>query len=367
LALGFPPFRVSLHFPLRFPNRKASFCQLGKRGDVVKNAGWKATINKAEGAFHRKKRLATVTRKVLAAVVGLALFLCAGYAPAADYVQLPPVNLGTSSFQDGIAFPGRLVEETIGYYHAGQFNGHNGNKIPGSNEITTVSATTQIAYLSKVRLFGGFVGAQLILPLVDIDMNTSFGPKDRERGVSDLIVCPFILQWTDHKLFGLPYFHRFLFGITLPTGDYDRNRAVNAGSNIFSINPYYAFTIIPTDKLELSARLNYLWNSKNDEPFVRMGAEDIQPGQAFYANYAASYEVVKDVRLGINGYFLQQLTEDKVDGHSQSDSKERVFGIGPGIQLRGNVVSLHLNGYFEAGAENRPEGAKVIFRISKVF
>ncbi|HLE16760.1 MAG TPA: hypothetical protein VI728_00580, partial [Syntrophales bacterium] len=71
----------------------------------MKNAGWKATINKAEGAFHRKKRLATVTRKVLAAVVGLALFLCAGYAPAADYVQLPPVNLGTSSFQDGIAFP----------------------------------------------------------------------------------------------------------------------------------------------------------------------------------------------------------------------------------------------------------------------
>ena len=333
----------------------------------MKNAVWKAAINKAEKTFHRKKRRATVTRKVLAAIIGLTLFLCAGYAPAADYVHLPPVNLGVTNFQDGIAFPGLIVAEFIGYYHAGQFNDHQGDKIPGSNEITTLSATTQIAYLSKVRLLGGFVGAEIILPLVDIDMNTSFSPKDRERGVGDLIVNPFALQWTDHKLFGMPYFHRFLFSIALPTGDYDRNRAVNAGSNIFSINPYYAFTIIPTDKLELSARLNYLWNSKNDEPFVRMGAEDIQPGQAFYANYAASYEVVKDVRLGINGYFLQQLTEDKVDGHSQSDSKERVFGIGPGIQFRGNMVSLHLNGYFETGAENRPEGAKVIFRISKVF
>ncbi|MDO8721362.1 MAG: transporter [Syntrophales bacterium] len=366
MALGLALFCASLHFPLLFPNREASSCQLSKREDAVKNAGWKAAVNKAERAFHRKKRCSTVSRKVLAALVGLALFLCAGYA-SADNIQLPPVNLGVSSFQDGIAFPGWLVEESIGYYHAGQFNSHQGDKIPGSNEITTVSATTQIAYLSKVRMFGGFVGAQLILPLVDIDMNTSFGPKDRERGVGDLIVCPFILQWTDHKLFGLPYFHRFLFGITLPTGDYDRNRAVNAGSHIFSINPYYAFTIILTDKLELSGRLHYRWNSKNDEPFVGIGAGDIQPGQAFHFNYAASYEVVKGVRLGINGYFLQQLTEDKVDGHSQSNSKERVFSIGPGIQFRGNGVSLYINGYFETGAENRPEGTRVNFRISKVF
>lgn len=333
----------------------------------MKSAAWKAAINKAEGAFHRKKRRATTTRKVFAAVVGLALALCAGYAPAADNVQLPPVNLGLTSFQDGIAFPGLIVAEFIGYYHAGQFNDHWGDKIPGSNEITAVSAITQIAYLSNVRLFGGFVGAEILLPMADIDMNTSFGPNDRQRGVGDLMVNPFILQWTEHKLFGIPYFHRFLFAITLPTGDYDRNRAVNAGSHIFSISPYYAFTIVPTDKLELSARLHYLWNSKNDEPFAGIRAGTIQPGQAFHVNYAASYEVVKNVRLGINGYVLQQLTEDKVDGHSQSDSKERVFGIGPGIRFRGNVVSLYLNGYFETGAENRPEGAKVIFRISKVF
>jgi len=332
----------------------------------VKNAAWKATINKAEGAFHRKKRRATVTQKVLAADGGLALFLCAGYAPA-DNIQLPPVNLGLTSFQDGIAFPGLIVAEFIGYYHAGQFNDHRGDKIPGSNEITTVSATTQIAYLSKVRLLGGFVGAEMLLPLVDIDMNTCFGPKDRQRGAGDLIISPFILQWTDRKLFGMPYFHRFLLSITLPTGDYDRKRPVNAGNHIFSFNPYYAFTIIPTDKLELSARLHYLWNSENDEPFVGMGAGTIQPGQAFHVNYAASCEVVQGVRLGINGYVLQQLTEDKVDGHSQSNSKERVFGIGPGILLSGKGVSLYINSYFETGAENRPEGAEVIFRISKVF
>jgi len=260
-----------------------------------------------------------------------------------------------------------LVEETIGYYHAGQINDRHGNSVPGSNKVTTMSATTHLAYLTNYRLLGGYYGAELLLPLADVDVNASSGPKERERGIGDLIVSPFMLQWTDHKLFGMPYFHRFVVDLTLPTGAYDRTHAVNAGSNLFSVNPYYAFTIMPTDKLEFSARLHYLWNSENDRPFVGLGAGNVQPGQAFHANYAASYEVTKGVRLGINGYALQQLTADKVDGHNLSGSEERVFGIGPGIQFSGNGLSLFINGYVETGAENRPEGAKVAFRLSKPF
>jgi hypothetical protein len=323
-------------------------------------------LDKTGKMLFRKSTQGFLGKKVLSILIWIGLIFGAGYVLAAD-IPLPPVNLGDTSFEDGIAFPGWLVEETIGYYHAGQFNDHQGDKIPGSNKLTTVSATTLVAYLSKYRLLDGFYGAGVLLPLADVDMDTSFGPKDREQGVGDLIVSPFILQWTDHKLFGMPYFHRFVFSVTLPTGKYDRNRPVNIGSNMVSINPYYAFTIMPTDKLELSARLHYLWNSENDDPFVGLGAGAVQPGQAFHANYAASYEVVKGVRLGINGYALKQLTEDKVDDRSQANSEERVFGIGPGIKWSGNGLSLYLNSYFETGAENRPEGTKVVFRLSKVF
>lgn len=314
-----------------------------------------------------KSRPGTAARMVFAVLAGMGLLFCAGPAPAADVVSLPTVNLGDTSFQDGIAFPGWLVEETMDYYHAGQINDHDGNKIPGSNKVTTVSATTHVAYISNLRLLGGFYGAEVLLPLADVDVDTSAGPKDRNRGIGDLIVSPFILQWTDNKLFGMPYFHRFVFDITLPTGDYDRNRAVNIGNNLVSIDPYYAFTIMPTDRLEVSARLHYLWNSENDKPFAGLGAGNVQPGQAFHANYAASYEVVKGVRLGVNGYVLQQLTADKVDGHSQANSEERVFGIGPGLKMSGGGLSLYLNSYFETGAENRPEGIKTVFRLSKVF
>ncbi len=260
-------------------------------------------------------------------------------------ISLPPVNLGDTSFQDGIANPGWFLEETVNYYEASQFKDGQGGTIPGSNELTTISAVTHLAYISKLSLLG----------------------RNRARGVGDLIVSPFILQWNDHKLFGMPYFHRFDVALSLPTGQYDAKRALNAGNNIVSLNPYYAFTILPADKVEVSAWLHYLWNSGNDNPFAGLGASSIQPGQAFHANVAASYEVMSNLRIGVNGYALQQFTDDKVNGRKLADSEERVFGVGPGLVFNTDKLWIYLNSYFEVGAENRPEGMKITLRISKAF
>jgi len=46
-------------------------------------------------------------------------------------------------------------------------------------------------------------------------------------------------------------------------------------------------------KVEFSARLHYLWNSTNNDPFVGFGIKSTQPGQAFQINYATSYELFK--------------------------------------------------------------------------
>jgi len=315
---------------------------------------------------YRANNSATKFRNRVSAIF-FALTLGMGSAAHAGPVQLPPVNLGDSSFTDGIAFPGLLVEETIGYYHADRINDSNGNGIPESPRVITESAMTHVAFLSTYKFLGGYYGAEFLLPLADVHVQS--GPVDeRTAAVGDLIVSPFILQWNEAKLMDKPLFQRFVFAVVLPTGDYDRNKAVNVGNNIYSINPYYAVTWLATDKVELSARLHYLWNSKNDDPFVGLGASSIQPGQAFHANYAASYEVLKGVRLGVNGYVLQQLTDHEVNGQKIGGTRERVYGIGPGAQLAaGKGFFIYLNSYFETGAENRPEGTKTVFRLSKGF
>ena len=153
----------------------------------------------------------------------------------------------------------------------------------------------------------------------------------------------------------------------VPAGKYSDARAVNSGNHFVVINPFYAFTYEPNKKLEFSARVHYLWNSTNHEPYVNMGIRDTQAGQAVHANYAMSYELVKNVRLGFNGYWLQQLTDHRINGVSVANSKERTVGLGPGLQLTGRGLWFRVNSYIETGVRNRPSGIKLTMRISRVL
>ena len=282
-------------------------------------------------------------------------------------VALPPVNLGESNFLDGIAGPGLLFEQTIEYYRANRFTDSKGNKIPGSNTLENWLSLTHLAYLTKLKILGGYYGFEALLPAALLDLDTDLGIRGHKGGVGDLVLSPFLIQWVDHKIFNMPYFHRIDFDLILPTGRYDKDSAINIGSHVYSFNPYYAFTLFITPKLETSWRFHYLWNSMNHNPPRSFHADSIQPGQAFHFNYAFSYEVWDGLRAGIAGYYLNQITSDKVDDHKRPHSKEEVFAIGPGLMYSKKSFFLYLNAYYETGVENRPEGKKIALRFSKVF
>jgi hypothetical protein len=159
---------------------------------------------------------------------------------------------------------------------------------------------------------------------------------------------------------------RVTFDVTVPTGTYSDRQPVNIGSHVVSLDPYYAITY-ERKKMEFSARVHYLWNSVNDDPFAGFGVRNMQPGQAFHVNYATSYKVRKNFRLGFNGYWLQQTTDHRINDIAVPDSRERTVGLGPGIQLGGQRMWLRVNAYFETDVRNRPSGVKVTLRFSKLY
>jgi len=282
-------------------------------------------------------------------------------------VALPPVNLGMTNFLDGVAGPGLLFEETIEYYHANRFTDYSGEKIPGENSFDSWLSLTHLAYLTKFKMLGGHYGFEALLPIINLDVDTDFGIREDKGGLGDIIVSPLIIQWMDHKIFNMPFSHRINFPIIFPTGRYSRNSPVNIGSNLYGFNPYYAFTYFLTPKFETSWRLHYLWNSKNNDPQKLFNADNIQPGQAFHLNYACSYQILEGLRIGIAGYYLNQITSDKIDGRKVTNSKEKVFAIGPGLMFSRKSLFFYLTAFYETGAENRSEGKKITCRFSKVF
>ena len=209
------------------------------------------------------------------------------------------------------------------------------------------------------------MSGEVLQPLVDLDVQLANGASSKVRGFADLIVGAG-LQWATKKIGEGVFADRFVLDVGLPTGMYNERRPVNIGNHFVVVNPYYALTY-ERKKVEFSVRLHYLLNSTNNDPFVGFGIRSMQPGQAFHVNYATSYALWKNLRLGFNGYWLQQVTDHKIDDAAVPSSKERTVGLGPGIQLSDRELWFHLNGYIETDVHNRPTGIKVTFRISKSF
>jgi hypothetical protein len=300
----------------------------------------------------------------------VSLFLLTGLfvataTPGAAQVQLPTMNLGDTNFEDGFGAPGWFLEEFPSGYTAGQLKDSNGKTVPGSNRVTAYSTTGHVAFVSKKRFLGGWLAGEVLLPLVDLDVQLASGTESRVRGFADLTVGAG-LQWAPKKIGHGVFVQRAMTDVGVPTGKYSNTRPVNIGNHFIVVNPYYAFTY-ERKKVEFSARLHYLWNSANNDPFVGFGIKSTQPGQAFHINYATSYALFNNVRLGFNGYWLQQLTNHEINGVAIPNSKERTVGLGPGIQLGGRGIWFRVNSYIETDVRNRPSGIKVMFRISKAL
>jgi hypothetical protein len=317
----------------------------------------------------RRRLFARASRVVVGWTAGVSIALLTttpGPAYAQEHITLPPVNLGGSSFMDGLGGPGLLVREQLGAYGAGRFADASGNTVPGTNTVSAFAAVTLVGYMLPFKVLGGNWGVEALVPWVDAHVRTSGGGADA-TGAGDLTFSPLVWEAPPLLLAGRQFYQRLDLDIVAPTGQYTRDAAVTAGSHVWSINPYYAFTWLITQRIETSWRLHYLWSSTNNAPSPAYEATTVQPGQAVHLNGAASVAVVPWFRVGLAGYFLRQITDSQASGHAVSGSQEQVAAIGPGIFASAGTLLLTANGYGEFAVENRPQGIRGNVVVMKVW
>jgi hypothetical protein len=233
--------------------------------------------------------------------------------------------------------------------------------------------------VSNLKVGAGSLGLDVIVPWVasaNVDDGLGNTQLRGRTGIGDLLIGPLIQFDPIMGANGPLFVHRLEFQILAPTGDYDRYAAVQPGANFWSFDPYWAGTVFITPEWTASARIHYLWNGKNDNPNASLQRElpgvtiaSSQAGQAFHMNFATEYAVTKELRIGLNGYYLQQTTDTEVnDGITLPNRKERVAAIGPGfVYSWGPEHTFFFNAYQEFGAENRPEGERFTVRYVQHF
>ena len=307
-----------------------------------------------------------LTRSTLSAAL-VTLALVSAFSSRAQSQQspaLPAVNLGDTSFLDAIAFPGWVVELIGQGVHDNKTLSNTGQPDPGITDVNTGSALLHIAWLAPhARLLGAWYGVETVLSGAYVDT----GGHGIGQGPGDVTFSPFILQWPKHTLFGMPIYQRVDLDFDAPLGRYSPDRPVNIGNNAWALNPYYVATLYPVKHLETSWRVHYLWNSTNHAPPLGENASYTQAGQAVHFNATASYEIVKNIYVGANGYYLKQITDAHVNGIAVPNAREQIGGIGPGAVVNRGKWYFFVNGYREVGAENMSEGNKLVLRVEKVF
>lgn len=150
------------------------------------------------------------------------------------------------------------------------------------------------------------------------------------------------------------------FAVVAPTGDYDSQRAVNPGAGKYwTLRPLMVASRVWENGLEFGMRATYSFNTKNRDT-------DVRSGQYLHADWAAMFRATDSWRLGLQGYVVQQTTNDKGPNVAEHGNKARTLGAGPVLAYlsESGTWGLDAKAMQEFSVRNRPEGQVYWLRLN---
>jgi len=277
---------------------------------------------------------------------------------------------GVANWMSGSLPPaGDYLVVNSGHY-GGKLRDGNGDKIDGASVDVWFSAFRHV-HMTRHKLWGGDYGWQVVVPVIHQQLKMQDVSK-RRTSIADITLNPFILAWHRdnlHWVLGLD--------VNLPTGAYDaKEPRRSVGVNYWSLEPLLAVTWLSDDGWEISNKMMY--NIKTRNKNYRAPGQDTKQkyhsGQEFHMDYLLGKRFER-WGVGVAGYYLKQLTNDRIDGQTVTATpqwghgrKGQVFSYGPSVSYnikKGMSVSAQWN--HEIKVKNRFSGDKVSVKLVTSF
>ncbi len=243
--------------------------------------------------------------------------------------------------------PGVYWQHFTVSYHSEQTNGPDGESRPIPNyRLQLIGNGERFLYVTKLKVLGGNVVLQTVIP--HADLNVRAGALDRhDYQLGDINVGAF-LSWHSPKLHGWagPV-------VYLPTGQYDAPRGGNLGRNSTTYSLQSGVAYLPTKQVELAVKGYVSTISTNKATNYRSGDE-------LAVEYLAAYHLPRNVRLGVQGYYYKQLSDDGINDISvPGGNRGEAASIGPMISFPLGKVLVAFKYQGEVMARNRPKGDRM--------
>lgn len=323
-------------------------------------------------------------------IAALALTMASTILTEANALQrgAPAYPLGVDTLYpaDLPPIPGLFLLSYTLDYQIKNIKDGKGNDLFGGFSGRVTGVGLRPIYVWDTTVFGARPVSYLVAPI----MNRSFGANtinipggptapfsavnrgkysQSSSGVGDL----FFGQVLDWKLnHGISAFVGF--EVSVPTGDYDKNKFFNiASNNYYTFTPNVGITWRSPDNYHASLKVQYSTSTQNEQGAPGLLASGIdlaryQSGDFLTVEYAvgiglSALGLSKDWGLDVAGFALVQTTSDYQNGNLIPNSKSRLFGVGPQLRYNFGPAALAVKVEREFGARNSTEGNRYWFQI----
>lgn len=247
--------------------------------------------------------------------------------------------------------PGLYLRDYTFFYHADRFDGGP----PGDFSVSALINAPRLIWMTEFKLLGANYGMDLIVPLgyqrVKADV---FGASQDECGIGDIQIEPLLLAWHGQRFDAAAG-----YAVWAPTGDYDHRQPVNPGKGFWThmLTGGATWYLDQQKTIALSALCRYEISHERD-------GDDVEPGDVFTLELAASKTVAEGVDLGIAGYWQQEVTES-----TGASSRAQVFALGPEVNIFWPKAGLFTSFRYqhEFSANDRTEGDQFAITLTKPF
>ena len=289
-------------------------------------------------------------------VAGGLLAAMSADAFAMEGIQSPYLK-GYRDFLSGVLPPpGVQVREDLYVY-----SGSERSTIPQGQLAVSYKTVTNIlgaTVVTPYRVFGGDFGFAVRGAYSDITADQALTPPAPRPAVvrsgsldafHDVVISPVIVGWHAGN-----WHWNVSASVWLPVGAYDKTRLVNTGKNYVAVSPQMGVTYLdPKSGWEFSGAGIFVTSYYNP-------ATSYRSGDAIHVDLAAGKMLTSQFKLGVVGYWAQQLNGDSGAGAIFGDRKVRVAGVGPGATFTFVVdavpVTLVAKYYREFDAQNTTQG-----------
>lgn len=258
--------------------------------------------------------------------------------------------------------PGLYYINYASEYRADKVTNGNGDTVNSNLGLKATSNTFRFLWMTGKKLWGGDFALTGALPLVNVEATgvpSSAGNKS--SGLGDIALVPFAVSWPSNV-----YFQKVGLEFTLPTGTYDKSKAINVGRNVVTTTLFYGGTYFYND-WQAAGFFKYDMNQENDATHIKSGDEfhvDYSIGKYFGKQVNP---IAKEWLVNLGGYYYQQVTGDSGSGNTKGDNKGKVIAIGPEVSYSHDNMIFTFKHHIEIESENRAQGSNSLFKFIYTF